>query len=401
MEKFTSAAEMLRTVVPHDPVIGLRPHAAKRAATWFLENFPGKVLYAVKANNSPEIIDALYDAGIRAFDVSSFREIEQLCKYHDAELYFMNPVKPRHVIGPAYFEYGVRCFVLDCQAELEKILAETNNASDLTLFVRVACGGEGAKIALDGKFGVHGQEAVDLLMSARQAARRLGVTFHVGSQAMRPQRFSEALEDINQLIACSGVLPDMVDVGGGFPSVYPDSEPPELINFVKEIEDAFERLNVVETCELLCEPGRALVAEAGTVIARVEQRKGEMLYLNDGAYGALYDAAHCSFIYPTRLHRVQCIGQLSALHPFVLYGPTCDSADYMPGPFYMPGCIGEGDYIEFGQLGAYGHVMSTGFNGFGNYQTVILEDEPLMSLYREPDVVCQLEELAVSGVDRS
>ncbi len=380
MDRFSSALAVLSNTSPLRPVIVHRPHVLRRSARFFLNNFPGKTLYALKANNDPFVVDQLYRAGIRSFDVASLAEIEQLEVYPDAELYLMNPVKPRYVIAEAYHNFGIRNFALDSKSELEKILTETGNAKDLGLFIRLSCKNDGAQIALEDKFGASEEDAEELMMLVRKSALKLGICFHVGSQSMAPERYSEAMDAISALIARTGVLPDVIDVGGGFPSVYPGMTPPPLSVYMNAIESSFERMNVVETCELLCEPGRSLVAEAGAVVVRVEHRKGQSLYINDGSYGCLHDAAHYGFIYPTRLIR-EPGGPLGALHPFALYGPTCDSADYMPGPFYLPSCAQEGDYIEVGQLGAYGQVMGTQFNGFGVYDSVILEDEPIMSIY--------------------
>ena len=274
MDVFTSAAELLRHRRPERPVLALRPHAAVRAANWFLANFPGRVLYAAKANDAAPIIGALVEAGIRAFDVASLVEIERLAAVPEAELYFMNPVKSRGSIVCAYRDFGVRRFAFDSDEELDKIVEETKGGHDLTLFLRVACPNTHSLIPLEGKFGVSRAEAPALLLRARQIARRLGITFHVGSQAVVPAAFGEALHQIGQLIVESGVLVDAVDIGGGFPSRYPHSEPPELASFMEEIVRAADELAVKHSCELLCEPGRALVAEAESVIVARDRETG-------------------------------------------------------------------------------------------------------------------------------
>jgi ornithine decarboxylase len=380
MDVFTSAAEFLRHRRPERPVVALRPHAARRAANWFLANFPGRVLYAAKANDTPKIIEALVEAGIRSFDVASLVEIERVAPIRDAELYFMNPVKSRGAIVRAYREFGVRSFAFDSDEELDKIVAETGGANDLALFLRVACPNTHSLIPLEGKFGVSSEEAPALLLRARQIAQRLGITFHVGSQAVVPAAFGEALQQIGQLIVASGVMVDAVDIGGGFPSRYPHSDPPDLASFMEEIVRAADELAVKHSCELLCEPGRALVAEAESVIVRVDARRGNALYVNDGAFGTLFDAAYSGFRFPARL----IAGSRRRTKPvadFALYGPTCDSSDFLPGPFVLPACAREGDYIEIGQIGAYGRVLGNRFNGFGEYDEVILTDEPMLSMY--------------------
>ena len=277
MDVFTSAAEFLRRRRPERPVLALRPHAAQRAARWFIDNFPGRVLYAAKANDARPIIVALVEAGIRAFDVASLVEIERVAGIPGTELFFMNPVKSRGAIARAYCEFGVRSFAFDSEDELDKILDETGRAQDLNLYLRIACPNTHSLIPLEGKFGASGEEAPALLLRARQIAERLGLTFHVGSQAVVPAAFGEAIRQIGQLIVSSGVLVDAVDIGGGFPSRYPHSDPPELATFMDEVVRAADELAVKHSCELLCEPGRALVAEAESVIVRVVARRGHIV----------------------------------------------------------------------------------------------------------------------------
>ncbi len=210
----------------------------------------------------------------------------------------------------------------------------------------------------------------------------LGLTFHVGSQAMVPAAYSHALKTMSHHIVAAGVVADVIDVGGGFPSRYPGLEPPPLGCYVDEIRTAFDSIAVGWHCELWAEPGRAMVAEAESVVVRVEARKGDTLYINDGAFGTLFDAAHMKFVFPAR--RLDLGGKGDDRGPvgeFALYGPTCDSIDYMPGPFLLPELIAEGDYIEIGNLGAYGRVMAGQFNGFGHYDSVIVADEPMLSMY--------------------
>jgi len=384
MDAFPSAAELLRHHRPERPVLAVRPHTVARAARWFLENFPGRVIYAAKANDAPHIIDALAAAGIRAFDVASLVEIAHTRRVAGAELYFMNPVKSRMAISRAYREFGVRCFAFDSEDELDKVLDETDGAGDLTLFLRIACPNTHSLIPLEGKYGATGEEAPALLLKARQRAARLGITFHVGSQAVVPAAFGEALREVGQLIVSSGVLVDAVDIGGGFPARYPHSEPPELQHFMDEIVRAADELAVKHSCELLCEPGRALVAEAESVIVRIDARRGDALYINDGAFGSLFDAAYSGFRFPVRL----VTPGREAAEPdtaFALYGPTCDSSDYLPGPFMLPNCVGEGDYLEIGQVGAYGRVLANRFNGFGAFDEVLLSDEPMLSMFAPGD----------------
>ncbi len=365
---------------PVEPVTLLRPHAAARAARFFAEKFPGKSLYAVKANPSPDLLRILWDSGVTHYDVASLGEVRLVAQtLPKAILCFMHPVKAEEAIAEAYFTYGVKTFSLDTQDELDKIMRATRGATDLNLLVRIRVSSEHSKLSLASKFGAEPGELTRLLFAARQAADAMGICFHVGSQAMSPAAYAEALSRVRDAIVDAAITVDIVDVGGGFPSWYPGMEPPALESYFEVISKAYEALPISYSAELWCEPGRALCAEYASVLVRVEKRRGAELYINDGAYGALFDAAHIGWRYPVRLIR----GQESDARDmgFSFYGPTCDDLDHMAGPFDLPADVAAGDYIEVGMLGAYGCAMRTGFNGFGVEERVIVADEPMASLY--------------------
>jgi ornithine decarboxylase len=365
---------------PVQPVTLLRPHAATRAARFFAEKFPGKSLYAVKANPSPDLLKVLWDAGVTHYDVASLGEVRLVAAtLPDAVQCFMHPVKAEEAIAEAYFTYGVKTFSLDTMEELEKIVRATRSATDLNLLVRLRVSSDHSKLSLASKFGAEPSEVKALLMAARQASDALGICFHVGSQAMSPAAYAEAMTRVRDAIVEAAVTVDIVDVGGGFPSWYPGMEPPALEAFFEVIYNAFEALPISYSAELWCEPGRALCAEYASVLVRVEKRRGSELYINDGAYGALFDAAHIGWRYPVKLVREQESDTRDMAFSF--YGPTCDDLDHMAGPFMLPADVQAGDYIEVGMLGAYGCAMRTGFNGFGVEDRVIVDDEPMASLY--------------------
>lgn len=367
---------------PVDPVTLVRPHAAARAARFFTEKFPGRSMYAVKANPSPELLQILWDNGITHYDVASIAEVRLVARtLPEATLCFMHPVKAEEAIREAYYTHGVRTFSLDSLEELDKVVRATDEAADLTLCVRLRVSSEHSKLSLASKFGVAPGESKELLFAARQAADALGICFHVGSQAMTPEAYSNAMERVRAAIVEAAVTVDVIDVGGGFPSSYPGMEPPPLEHFFETIHRAFESLPVSYSSELWCEPGRALCAEYSSIIVRVEKRRGTELYINDGAYGALFDAAHIGWRFPVELLREP--DSRAKDMEFSFYGPTCDDMDYMVGPFLLPADIQAGDYIEIGMLGAYGSAMRTAFNGFGSDETVIVTDEPMVSLYDE------------------
>lgn len=378
------ASAVVRALSPDEPVILNRPQAAARAARFFATKFPGKSLYAVKANPSPDLLWTLWEAGVTHYDTASIAEVRLVrdALGPQAVLCFMHPVKPAAAIAEAYHIHGVRTFSLDSHEELAKIVEATRAsdgtaAEDLLLCVRLRVSSEYSELSLASKFGIDLADAAPLLQATRQVADSLGVCFHVGSQAMTPFAYVQAMERVRVAIVDAAVTVDIIDVGGGFPSIYPGMEPPPLEDYFASIHRAAESLPVSYSSELWCEPGRALSAEYNSLIVRVEKRRGNELYINEGAYGALYDAAHVGWRFPVR----KIGAEAEAMEDFSFYGPTCDDADFMEGPFSLPAGIKAGDYIEVGMLGAYGAAMRTRFNGFGEGLSAEVADEPMASQY--------------------
>ncbi len=378
---YSSVAAMVSAMRPTAPVNCLRPEVIANISKWFVQNFPGEVMFAVKTNPDPRVLRTISRAGIKRFDVASLAEIVTVANnVPNAKMYFMHPVKNREAIFAAYFTYGIRDFSLDSHEELQKILEVTNHADDLNLYVRLSMASDKAAYSLAGKFGVKLEQASSLLMATRKASRKLGLCFHVGSQCLNPQAYDDAIQIVVDLLTQTDVRLDVLDVGGGFPSVYPSMTPPPLMDYMQAIKDSLAKQPMLSGCEVMCEPGRALVAEGGSVVVRVELRKGNMLYINDGTYGSLFDAGIPNFTYPVKA--IRPAGEMSSeLMEFGFYGPTCDSMDTMKGPFYLPADINEGDWIEIGQLGAYGATMRTNFNGFYSDTTVEVGDKPLLSIF--------------------
>ena len=369
---------------PAEPLVCLRPATIAAAARRFVDRFPGDVLYAVKCNPEPRVLRAVWAGGVRHFDCASLPEIALVRRVlPNAQVHFMHPVKARHAIHAAYAEHGVTDFVFDSADELEKILQETlpvglvGTPPTLGLFVRLAVA-QGGTYDLSGKFGVSVAEAAELLRAARPHAARLGIAFHVGSQCLDPGAYAGALALAAETVARSGGAVDIVDVGGGFPVSYPSTTPPPLDNYIAAIRDA-AGAHFGGAVHLWAEPGRALVAGGGSVVVQVELRRGNALYVNDGVYGALSDAGRPGFRFPARRVPVDGVaGDGAELCEFTLFGPTCDSADRMRGPFLLPADIDEGDWVELGQLGAYGACLRTRFNGFDSALTVEVADQPML-----------------------
>ncbi len=384
MRKFGSVSELVNTLKPEDPVYCIRPNSIKKSVEFFKNNFPGKVLYAVKTNPNEKIIKIIINNGIQNFDVASINEIKLIKKIDSkVKIYFMHTIKSRESIKEAYFKYNVKDFALDNKDELLKILETTNNAKDLNLYVRVAISNEHAEIDLSRKFGALPSEALGLLRLCKEHGKKVGLSFHVGSQCMDKISFSKGINEIGNIIKKTKIIPNVINIGGGFPSIYPDLIPEPLENYLDEIKKSLKNLKLDKMPEIFCEPGRAIVAESGSTVVKVILRKKQKLYINDGTYGSLFDAGVPNFILPSKMVTE---GRVSKkLTDFNLYGPTCDSLDYMKGPFLLPNNIKEGDYIELGQLGAYGTTFRTKFNGFYSDSIYQVDDKPLLSLYDRKD----------------
>ena len=383
MQKFKTVEELVNQLKPNEAAYCIRKKSIQLASKFFLNKFPGDVLYAVKTNPHPLVLKTIVESGIHNFDVASINEIKTIKNISkSAKCSFMHTVKSRESIKESYFKYGVRAYSLDSKDELIKILESTNHAKDLELFVRISVSNEHAEIDLSKKFGAIQSEATGLLRLTKQYAKKIGLSFHVGSQCMHPISYSKGISEIGNIIKRTKIVPDFINVGGGFPTIYPDLIPQSIERYFKEIKDALSNLKLKKLPKIICEPGRAIVAESGSTIVRVNLRKKQKLYINDGTYGSLFDAGFPNIVYPSKLITNGRIIS-KKLTSFDFYGPTCDSMDYMKGPFILPNNIKENDYIELGQLGAYGLTFRTDFNGLYSDNIFEVEDSPIMTMYNK------------------
>ena len=381
MQKFKSVEKLVNQLKPTEPVYCIRRDSINIASKFFQNKFPGKILYAVKTNPHPLVLKTIVESGINDFDIASIKEVEAIRSVSpDAKCSYMHTVKSKESINEAYFKYNIKTFSIDTKDELIKILNSTNQAKDLELFVRVAVSNEHAEIDLSKKFGAQTSEAVGLYRLTKQYAKKIGLSFHVGSQCMHPISYSKGINEIKYIIKKTKIVPDVINIGGGFPTIYPDLVPQSLDSYFEEIKNSLNKLKLEKKPEIICEPGRAIVAESGSTIVRVNLRKKQKLYINDGTYGTLFDAGVPNIVYPSR---IITSGRIISkkLTSFDFYGPTCDSMDYMKGPFILPNNIKEGDYIELGQLGAYGLTFRTQFNGYYSDSIYEVCDDPIMTMY--------------------
>ncbi len=373
---FTDISSLVSALQPDYSIYCFRPKILEAKAKQFISLFPGTVIYAIKCNPKPIVVDALYKAGIRGFDVASEAECLQVSThYKDANSYFMHPVKSRAAIKAAYEEHGIRHFAVDHNDELEKILQEIGR-EDVVIMVRLKTPpSPGSFYDLSKKFGAEANDAVNLLQKAEKYGFKTGITFHVGSQCIDPKAYSIALDIVGEVINTSSIQPVCIDVGGGFPNAYPGSNVPPLEDYMTEIKHSLNRLNLSPQTQIIAEPGRALVASSCSLLVQVRLRKKDQIYINDGIYGGLSELYDSKTQLPTRVVRIHD-STSAELEEFYINGGTCDSADMLSTPLKLPNDIHEGDWIEIDQIGAYSNSSVTRFNGLYSEAFSILEDEP-------------------------
>jgi ornithine decarboxylase len=378
---YPDAGEVARLLQPSYPVYCLRPHVFERAARTFVEQFPGTTLYAVKCNPHPAVLRALHAGGVHAFDTASLGEIARVAEtFDDAECFFMHPVKPRPAIASAHRVFGVLHYVVDHMAELHKLAHQVRGAPEVTVMVRLKTAeSAGAFYHLSAKFGAGEAEAAEILAEVARLGMKPGLAFHVGSQCLEPDAYTQAIAKAGTVAAAAGVRLAAVDVGGGFPAVYLGTQAPDLSDYMSAIRHALARLDLPADCRVLCEPGRALVADGQSLLVQVQLRKGNQLYINDGVYGSLSEMTAADVRYPARLIRLEGGRIVTSTAPeatFDAHGPTCDSLDMIPKAFRLPDDVREGDWIEIDRVGAYSNALATDFNGFRPDTFVEVRNEP-------------------------
>jgi ornithine decarboxylase len=375
---FKTVEDVIDELKPGYPVYCLRPAEIQRQARYFLESFPGRVMYAVKCNPHLTVLQALYDAGIRHFDTASLQEIA-LVREHlpQADCYFMHPVKARASIKTAQEVYGVDHFVLDHENELEKIIEVTGGGDGKVVLVRIVTPVHDAQYQLSDKFGIAAEDAPALLRKVHDANFQTGVAFHVGSQCRVPQAFVDGINTALDVIEAANVPVHYLDIGGGFPALYEDDRPPDLSVYFDAIQQAFDQSRLRRDCVLMCEPGRGLVASGASLLVQIQLRKDNKLYINDGIYQSLSETLLGKMKLPVRL--INPKREISEeFQNFTILGPTCDNLDILPAPFYLPVDADEGDWIEIGQTGAYTNSAATRFNGFFPEAFVSVDAPPLL-----------------------
>jgi ornithine decarboxylase len=361
---------------PDAPVLFFAPAELTASAKRFLSGFPGLVTYAVKANSEPSVVMGLVSAGVRAWDVASPAEIELLRRLSpESALHYHNPAKSRGEIAFA-LEQGVRVFSADSFVELEKIAAVAAESGvtmgEIEASVRFKLPVAGAAYNFGSKFGATPEKAAELLRRADQLGMTTSLTFHPGTQCETAEAWVSYIHEAARIAAAARVRLHRLNVGGGFPGVlYGESFDLEAI--FAAIGAARDAAFGEDAPALVCEPGRGMVAGCMALAARVKLvREDGAVFLNDGIYGGLDEFPVLGRTHAFRVLDANGAVREGATRPAVLFGPTCDSLDRLPGEAAVPVDIAEDDFVVFEGMGAYGSVTATQFNGYGGLRSVIV-----------------------------
>lgn len=362
---WTNPTEFLRNQQPEHPVLFFSPSALQAAARRFIDGFPGMVTYAVKSNPGEEVIENLAAAGVRGYDCASPFEIDLIRRLApDAAIHYNNPVRSLAEIAHAV-EKGVKSWSVDSRSELEKLIAHVP-AGDSEISVRFKLPVAGAAYNFGAKFGATAELATDLLRRVAAAGFIPSITFHPGTQCTDPAAWEAYIRTAAQIAQDAGVTIARLNVGGGFPSH-------RLMGVVPQLEATFDLIDRVATEAfgaarpmLICEPGRGLCGDAFTLAARVKALRDDThVFLNDGVYGSLTELPLIGVIDRVEVLSDEGVLRTGAALPRIVFGPTCDSVDRLPGEVPLPSDIAEGDYVIVQGMGAYSTVTNTRFNGFG------------------------------------
>jgi len=374
IKSFRNIEELLIANDPHLPVYCIYPHVYRESTKHFLDGFPGRVLFAVKANDHPEVLQQLCAAGVQHFDCASLGEIELVSKTcPGSSAYYMNPVRLEGHARSAQQKYNTRHFVIDHHSGLPPLIDEIEPRRSV-IFARMAVSHESALENLSAKFGARPENIPALLAAISKSGAEPALAFNVGTGVTDPEAYAYAMAIARETLSKLPFRIRLLDIGGGFPRSYPGYDVPDLDDYFSRVRDATATLSLKNHGEILSEPGRALSAPGLSAVTRILLRKADRIYLNDGMYGAFWELRFKGHRgYPCRAFR-NGRSLVGATKAFRVFGPTCDSTDELPAEVELPVDIDVGDHIEFGSIGAYSLSGRTSFNGFYSDDVVSIDD---------------------------
>ena len=363
---WTNPTEMIRNAQPENPVLIFAPSVVQANARRFIDGFPGMVTYAVKSNPGEEMIENLAAAGVRGYDCASGFEIDLIRRLApDAAIHYHNPVRSRAEVAYAV-ERGVKSWSVDSRSELDKLI-EMVPAEGCEISVRFKLPVAGAAYNFGAKFGATTELAVDLLKVVAAAGFVPSITFHPGTQCTDPHAWEAYIREAAVIAKDAGVTIARLNVGGGFPSHRLEAVVPQLETTFELIDRVATEAFGADRPMLVCEPGRAMCGDAFTLAAKVKAiRDDQHVFLNDGVYGTLTELPLIGVIDRMQVISPEGVVRKDKAVDRIVFGPTCDSVDRLPGEIPLPGDMAEGDYIIWHGLGSYSVVTNSRFNGFGD-----------------------------------
>ena len=361
---FANCQDVILKKSPNQPLFLFSRKMLSQISKQYQLQFPGEVSYAVKANPNKLILQTLWHSGIRAFDVASIEEVELLRSlFENCELHYNNPIRSHDMTRMAIEDYKVKSFVVDDMTSLQALLPFASDDLEITVRFKLPHD-DSAAYNFGSKFGAVPEEAIKLLTLARSVTSKSSLTFHPGSQCKNPSVYAAYVEEAAKIAELSGVALFRLNVGGGFPVAYDDENIPRVVEFFNVIHEASQKYFNEQPPQLLCEPGRAMVAACISLLVEVIHiRDNGDVFINDGVYGSLQEQFVMDSKMPLKVWRedkliVERDNQVN------IFGPTCDPTDRLSSKFSLPKDIRAGDRIEFGLMGAYGSATATRFNGF-------------------------------------
>lgn len=337
------------------------PAQVQQTAARFQAGFAGLVTYAVKANPAPEVLENLVAAGITAFDVASVAEMQAVrAVFPQAVLHYNNPVRSRTEIAQAQ-DFGIASASVDCMDELAK-LASLPRETEIS--VRLALPVKGAAYDFGAKFGADPDASVALLKQVAAMGFSPAMTFHPGTQCGDAAAWASYIRACAAIAVRADVPLARLNVGGGF-AAHRGGAAPDLEAIFKRIEMETLAAFGPQAPALVCEPGRAMVAEACQLATRVKSLRGDHVYLNDGVYGGLAEWRDIDAHDRVQVLSPDGVPRDGARRARIVFGPTCDSIDRLPAPLDLPVDLAEDDYVIFAGMGAYSGAIATRFNGYG------------------------------------
>ncbi len=357
----------LAAMQPDDPLFFFCPERLARSARQMMAKFPGLVTYAVKANPAPEMLDGLGLAGMRAFDVASPGEMD-LVRAHvpGAALHYHNPVRSRSEVA-AGVARGCVSWSIDRMAELEKL---AGLPAGTEIAVRLKLPVAGAAYDFGAKFGAEPALVVQLLRRVVAMGLTPSLTFHPGTQCRSAEPWVRYIHVAGELAREAGVTLHRLNVGGGFPSDRGEGAPDLGVIFDAIGRSARAAFDTAP--QLVCEPGRALCAEAFLLVLRVKAIDDGAVFVNDGIYGGMVEWRDLGPMGRLRVVTPDGVARTGPMQDRIVFGPTCDSLDRLPEPVALPRALAEDDYIVLEGMGAYSRALATGFNGYGARRIVRL-----------------------------